>query len=97
MEDDSRSYLEKLRSNIYERADDINDAADEYGGTLGNLFEHPPADAHTEVPSAPKDVPHHQEHAVDGAHLATAGLVVGVLGFELIHAIKNRVETWRTG
>jgi len=95
MEDDSGSYLEKLRRNVYERADDINDAADEYGGTLGRLFEHPPTDTHTEVPSAPKDVPSHQEHGVDGGHLATAGLVVGVLGFELFRAIRNRVETWR--
>jgi hypothetical protein len=95
MEDDSRSPLEKLRSQIYDRADDISDSADEYGGTLGKLFEHPPTETHTEVPSTPHDAPSHQEQGVDGGHLATAGLVVGILGFELFRAIKNKTEAWR--
>jgi hypothetical protein len=91
MEDDTQSRLEKLRRNIYERADDMSDAADEHGGTLGNLFEHPPTESHTEVPSSPQDVPSHQGHAVDGGHLASAALVVGLLGFELFRTVKNRV------
>lgn len=51
MEDDSKSHLEKLRRNIFDRADDISDAADEHGGTLGHLFERPPTGTHTEVPN----------------------------------------------
>jgi hypothetical protein len=89
-EDDPKSRLEKLRRNIYDRADDISDAANEHGGTLGNLFERPPTATHTEVPSTPHAVPNHQENGVDGGHLASAALVVGLLGFELFRTIKNR-------
>jgi hypothetical protein len=95
MEDDSGSNLEKLRRKIYERVDDISDGSEEYGGTLGQLLERPPTETHTLVPTTPHDMPNHQEHGVDGGHLATAGLVVGVLGFELFRAINNRVRAWR--
>lgn len=95
LEDDSKSHLEKLRRNIFDRADDISDAADEHGGTLGHLFERPPTGAYTEVPSTPHHVPDHQEQGVDGGHLASAGLVVGVLGFELFRRVKDRLEAGR--
>lgn len=94
-DDDSSSHLEKLRQKIYEEAEDVSDITDEYGGTLGQLFEHPPTEIHTEVPTAPHYMPSYQEHGVDGGHLATAGLVVGVLGFELFRAINNKVRAWR--
>jgi hypothetical protein len=95
MEDDSGSHLEKLRRKIYERVDDISDGSEEYGGTLAQLLERPPTETHTLVPTTPHDMPNHQEHGVDGGHLATAGLVVGVLGFELFRTINNRVRAWR--
>jgi hypothetical protein len=95
LESDSRSYLERLRRNIYERADDISDAADEYGGTLGQLFEHPPTETHTEVPNRPPEGSNRPGHGIDTGHMATAGLVISVLSFELFRTIKNRVDSWR--
>jgi hypothetical protein len=93
--DDSKSPLEKLRAAIYERADDINDVGDEYGGDLEHLFDRPPTETHTEVQSNRPETPSQQHHAIDGGHVATAGFVVGVLGFELFRAVRNRVERWR--
>jgi hypothetical protein len=97
MEDDSKSRLEKLRSAIYERSDDITDAGKEYGGTLAELFERPPSDTHAEVPGKLPEIPHHPVQAIDGGQVATAAFVVGVLGFELFRRIKNMTETRRSG
>lgn len=95
MENDSESYVERLRKNIYDRADDISDAADEYGGTLGHLFERPPTESHAVVPTGPAYTSGHTDQGIDGGHLATAGLVVGVVGFELFRAVKNKVKSQR--
>jgi hypothetical protein len=90
---ETSSRLERLRGHIYEDAGDITDFAEEDGNLLGQIFARPPTSSHVEVPAGKHDLPHSENHAVEGGHVAVAAFVTGVLAYEGFRRIKNKVET----
>jgi hypothetical protein len=95
MESDSASRFERLRGHLYKEADDITDVAEKAGNRALELFDHPPTETHTEVPSGHPEITNQAPPAVEGGQLVLAGLMVGMLGYELSRAVKNRVDAWR--
>jgi hypothetical protein len=95
MEGDGQSALERIRRNIYDRADDINDSGDEYGDDLGKLFQRPPTESHTEVAGNPPATADHQDHVIDGGHVANAAFVVGLVAYEVFRHSKTKIEARR--
>jgi hypothetical protein len=95
MEGDGQSALERLRRNIYDRADDINDSGDEYGDDLGKLFQRPPTESHTEVAGNPPATADHQDHVIDGGHVANAAFVAGLVAYEVFRHSKTKIEARR--
>jgi hypothetical protein len=95
MEGDRGSILERFRRNVYDRADDITDSGDEYGDDLGRLFQRPPTETHTEMPVSPQSGPAHQDHAIDGGHVANAAFVTGLVAYEAFRHVRNKIEARR--
>jgi hypothetical protein len=95
MESETESPLERLRHHLYKDAGDVTDVLKEQGDTAISLFESPPTGTHSEVPGGHPDTSRPAHHPIEGGHLALAGFVVGVLGFEVFRRVKNKVEAWR--
>jgi hypothetical protein len=95
MESDSASRFDRLRGHVYKEADDITDVAEKAGNRALQLFDHPPTETHTEVPSGHPEITNPTPPTVEGGQLVLAGLMVGMLGYELGRTVKNRVDAWR--
>jgi hypothetical protein len=95
MDSDDLSRFEKLRKETYKETDDIFDVTEKDGGTLKDLFDRPPTVSHTEIPSGHAVIDQAPTSGIDGGHLVTAGLVVGIIGLETARAISHIGEKWR--
>jgi len=95
MESDSMSRFDRLRNHIYKQADDITDVAEKTGNRALELWERPPTETHTEIPSGRPEITNPAPPALDGGQFVLASLTVGMLGYELLRAVKNRVNTWK--
>jgi hypothetical protein len=97
MESDSMSRFDRLRNHIYKQADDITDVAEKTGNRALELWERPPTETHAEIPIGHPEITNPAPPALDGGQLVLASLTVGMLGYELLRAVKNRVDTWKGG
>ena len=95
MEGDSMSRLERIRHHIVKDAEDVMDAAEEDGNQAFALFDHPPTGTHAEVPVGHPELTTPEQHGVDGGHLVTAGLVLGLLGYEAARVVRHSIDSWK--
>jgi hypothetical protein len=95
MDSDNLSSFQKLRREAYEQADDIFEVSEKDGGTIEGLLDRPPAGSHAEIPAGHLAIEQPPTSGVDGGHLVVASMVLAMLGFESVRAVKNSLHKWK--
>lgn len=97
MEDPKASRAERARKEFLseENLGDAFDATDAWAKTGQDLFSRPPTGQHIEVPAQGPEITAVPQQEIDPGSVATAGLVLGILGAEFIRWGKHKVEHMR--
>lgn len=97
MEDPKASRAERARKEFLseENLGDAFDATDAWAKTGQDLFSRPPTGQHIEVPAQGPVFIAVPEQEIDPGSVATAGLVLGILGAEFFRWGKHKVEHMR--
>jgi hypothetical protein len=77
---DSASLEERVRGSFYDNIDDVFDVAEETGGVAHDILV--PPTGHAEVRKPQPEYKPQVPDGIDGGHVALAGMVIGVLGYE---------------
>jgi hypothetical protein len=92
MDSDSMSRFERLRHEVYKEADDIQDVAEKTGNRALELFSRPPTETYMAVAGDHAEMSAPALPGVEGGQVVVAGLMIGMLGYELFRGVKNRVR-----
>jgi hypothetical protein len=95
MDSDSLSRFERVRAELYKDADDITDIAEKTGERMLQMIDHPPTENYTAVPGDHLEITAPSASGLEGGQIVVAGIVVGMLGYELAPGVKIRVEAWK--
>jgi hypothetical protein len=68
------------------------DVAEKGGNRALQLFDRPPTETHTLAPVTKPEFTASEQHGVEGGQLVTAGIVVGMLGYEAVRAVRHRIQ-----